>query len=450
MRTMWSTILKELLELRRDRAGLMVLLAMPVALVLIVSIVQDNVMQATGETPIRVLFVDQDGGALGRSISAQIRAARGLDLVQTIDGVAATEESARRAVGRGDFQFCILIAPGTSSALRARVEEQASTAVVGMIGAATKPPDPSSPAPMVRGLTLLVDPAVQGSLRTAVVSSLQRIVMGIEVREKATVLTEALPKKVDAVIKGLVAPGPQGTGLRPGFRFVIDAEPVLDLAEENAAGGRWKTRPTAAQQNVPAWALFGMFFIVVPLSGTIIRERETGTFRRLMTLPISPAGLLAGKVCAYALVCLAQLALMMGIGWLVLPLLGTSRFAVPAAQWPAVAVIGAAAALAATGYGIMIGTLARSHEQASMFGAVSIVIAAALGGIMVPAYVMPRYMQAVSEYSPLAWGLNAFQDVIVRGESLRSAWAGLSLLTAFAVATLSIASLSLRRIRSAE
>jgi ABC-2 type transport system permease protein len=76
-----------------------------------------------------------------------------------------------------------------------------------------------------------------------------------------------------------------------------------------------------------------------------------------------------------------------------------------------------AAALAATGYGIMVGTLARSHEQASMFGAVSIVIAAALGGIMVPTYVMRRYLQAVSAWSPLGWGLAAFQDTLVRGET---------------------------------
>ena len=49
-----------------------------------------------------------------------------------------------------------------------------------------------------------------------------------------------------------------------------------------------------------------------------------------------------------------------------------------------------AASLAATGYGLMVGTLAKTYEQASMFGAVSIVIAAALGGIMVPTYVMPH------------------------------------------------------------
>ena len=52
------------------------------------------------------------------------------------------------------------------------------------------------------------------------------------------------------------------------------------------------------------------------------------------------------------------------------------------------------------------------------FGAVSVVIAAAIGGIMVPVFAMPPVMQTISIFSPLSWGLNAFLDVFVRGGSL--------------------------------
>jgi ABC-2 type transport system permease protein len=50
-----------------------------------------------------------------------------------------------------------------------------------------------------------------------------------------------------------------------------------------------------------------------------------------------------------------------------------------------------------------------------MFGPISIVIAAALGGVMVPVYAMPTFMQTISVISPLAWGLNGTLDVFVRG-----------------------------------
>ena len=55
-----ATIFKELLLLSRDRAGLLVLFLMPAVLVIVVSLVQENILKVTGETTIRVLFVDQD------------------------------------------------------------------------------------------------------------------------------------------------------------------------------------------------------------------------------------------------------------------------------------------------------------------------------------------------------------------------------------------------------
>ena len=431
MTTLLATIRKELLELRRDRAGILVLLVMPMALVLIVSLVQDSVMQATGETPIRVLLVDFDNGFLGRAVEKNLRLDKGLELVRKQGGREISEEAARKAVVDGDFRFCVLIAPGTGDALREQVRRRAEESFV----RTSKPAKPADTA-TVPGLVLHFDPAVQGTFRTAVVNSLQRALLGIELREKGAALSDTIERKMV-----------QATG--GGIPFELDAEPVLKLAEDSDTGGRSSKRPTAAQQNVPAWALFGMFFIVVPVSGALIRERQTGTLRRLMTMPISLAGLLAGKVVAYVLVCTAQFVLMVAVGSFALPLLGTSGL-ILGPEWPTVGIVALSAALAATGYGIMVGVLARSYEQASVFGAVSIVIAAALGGVMIPAYVMPRSMQAVSVFSPLAWGLNAFQDVFVREGTLRTVGLNLARLALFSLATLSVAWWSLRKSRSGD
>ena len=50
------------------------------------------------------------------------------------------------------------------------------------------------------------------------------------------------------------------------------------------------------QQNVPAWLVFGAFFVVIPLSNTLIRERQQGTLRRLRTMPVGQGTLLVGKL----------------------------------------------------------------------------------------------------------------------------------------------------------
>jgi ABC-2 type transport system permease protein len=79
-----------------------------------------------------------------------------------------------------------------------------------------------------------------------------------------------------------------------------------------------------------------------------------------------------------------------------------------------------------------------------MLGAVSIVIMAAIGGIMVPVYVMPRFMQQASAISPLAWGLGAFQELFVRGGSLRSAGGDILRLLGFFGVTLLISLIAFR------
>ena len=77
--------------------------------------------------------------------------------------------------------------------------------------------------------------------------------------------------------------------------------------------------PNTVQQNIPAWTLFGMFFIVVPLGGSIIRERQDGMLARLLTMPTSYLTIISGKITAYVMICLVQFVLIMALGRLLLP-----------------------------------------------------------------------------------------------------------------------------------
>ena len=78
-----------------------------------------------------------------------------------------------------------------------------------------------------------------------------------------------------------------------------------------------------------------------------------------------------------------------------------------------------AVAFAATGYGVLLGTVATSHEQAASFGSVSVIILAAIGGVWVPVYMMPAIMQKISVISPLNWGLDGFYDLFLRGADIQ-------------------------------
>jgi ABC-2 type transport system permease protein len=94
-------------------------------------------------------------------------------------------------------------------------------------------------------------------------------------------------------------------------------------------------------------------------------------------------------------------------------------------------------ALAALGYGLMVGTIANTHQQAAAFGAVSIIILAAIGGIWVPIYLMPEMMRHVASISPLNWAITGFYNIFLRqGGLVTIIPSSVKLLTFFLVSVL--------------
>jgi len=439
MVSLCAHIRKELLLLSRDRGGLLVLFVIPMLLVLVLSLIQDNLFRATGERPTRALFVNNDQGGLGEDLRQLLVKTGALDLVGETNGRQLNVEAARRQVLVGDVQFAIFIPPEFS----ARVKEAAQDTV----GSAF---DGEQSDSGLQGVTLLFDPTVRGVYRSAVVNALSRGVMGLEMAVKGDALGQLLPEKLQQAIDremqvyGFAMPSIDFPVL--GRNWV--EHPLIELREESAYADEFAVLPTSVQQNVPAWTLFGMFFIVIPLAGTLIRERQEGTLTRLMTMPVACGSLLCGKVVAYLLVCMVQFGLMLAVGRFVLPCLGTPVLELGSSPGTLL-LVALTSALAACGYGILVGTLARSYDQASTFGAVSIVIAAAIGGVMVPVYVMPKVMRDLSVVSPLGWGLDAFLDVFVRQGSLATVWPHVAALGTFALCCLAVATWVFQRRRNA-
>ena len=272
------------------------------------------------------------------------------------------------------------------------------------------------------------------------VSSLEKVLLGLDVKERIELLFELLPGEMEGAAKQAAGPmwSEEFKKRIPKVQIDWDDTPLMAVKEKVARYGQEAIIPNTVQQNIPAWTLFGMFFIVVPLGGSIIRERQDGMLARLLTMPTSYLTIISGKISAYLLICLVQFVLIMALGRLLLPLLGAPVLDFGSSP-AALILIVVSAALAASGYGILLGTIARTYEQASMFGAVSVVIAAALGGIMVPVFVMPRIMQTISEFSPLAWGLNAFLSVFVRNGDVPSILPQATRLLIFFVSTTALA-----------
>lgn len=238
---------------------------------------------------------------------------------------------------------------------------------------------------------LIFDPSLDQSVRALVQSHLLLSLQGVLIKR----LTDEL-KQMD-----VPETGPSIANLAHFDGLVV----------ERAAGGF--VLPNPIQQTVPAWALFGMFFIVIPISNSMIRDRRLGIFKRLLSFPVSRAQLLSGKILPFFLINVFQFALMFAVGVFILPRMTSLQLSVDF-SYGGLFLVTAAAAMAATAYGVLVSCLARTSEQASAFGALSVVILAVIGGVMIPRFVMPAFMQKFAMVSPLHWALEAYHDVIVR------------------------------------
>jgi ABC-2 type transport system permease protein len=198
------------------------------------------------------------------------------------------------------------------------------------------------------------------------------------------------------------------------------------------------------QQNAPAWTLLAMFFLTVPLSVSFIREREQGSLFRLQTMAVPSWAVLGGKAALFFCINQIQMGLILAASVYVLPLLGGDRLD-PGQNPLALMLLGGSASLAAIGFGIMVALFARTAEQATSFSAAAIMIMAALGGVLVPKAVMPLLMQEASILSPLAWGLDGFLEVFVRGGSVRDVLPEAASLIAFSAVCHAIAKLRYER-----
>jgi ABC-2 type transport system permease protein len=97
--------------------------------------------------------------------------------------------------------------------------------------------------------------------------------------------------------------------------------------------------------------------------------------------------------------------------------------------------------MTSTAYGLLVGTIFKTHHQAAVFGMVSVVIMAAMGGIWVPLYIMSDTMVFLGGLSPMNWGLETFNMVFLRGDGLLEIVAGSFQLWLFAAACFAVAML---------
>lgn len=415
MYKIWMSVVKEFLLLKRDLGGLIILFIMPLVLVITVTLIQDSTFKKVSDSKIPILLVDNDKGSVSKTVYDNLEKSDLFSVVTQIDNKTITEDIARENVYKGKFQLAIVIPKDLSSDLQAKVDQNVEK-IVSSLGM-TDSTAASEPQRIIKEkeVKLYFDPAVQMSFKNAVMNSIDKMISQIETKSIYTTFQNQLGGNADFEQKSFIS-----------FKEII---PRINNKE---------VRPNSVQHNVPAWTLFAIFFIVIPLSINIVKEKSQGTFVRLRTNPVSNLVVIIGKTITYSIICMIQFYMMVAVAVFLFPSIGLPSLNIEG-HLALMSVVALFSGFAAIGFGILLGTVASTQEQSAPFGATSVIILAAIGGVWVPVFAMPKIMQIIAKSSPMNWGLEAFYDVLLRSVSFLEIIPKISLLFLFFIITTSIA-----------
>jgi ABC-2 type transport system permease protein len=411
MHKLWASTYKELLLLSRDIGGLAILFVMPLVLVVTITLIQDSTFRSINENKIPILWVDHDKGEVSKNIYDGLAESKSFNII-----AKESDNEAQELVFKGKYQLAIVIPANLSSELEKKVNLNVE-GLLSKFGLEEETPPSQKSDLKKKEVILYFDPATQMSFKNSIKNGIDKMIFKIE--------TQTIYKAFQSQITD------------DETEAIFDTESFITFKEITPNIGDKEIIPNSVQHNVPAWTLFAIFFIIVPLSINMVKEKSQGTFVRLRTNPVSYLTVLGGKTLIYLAVCLIQFGLMLGIGVYLFPILGLPSLDV-SGKIPLLFLVALFAGLAAIGLGLLLGTIARTQEQSAPFGATFVVILAALGGVWVPVFIMPKFMQTLSNLSPMNWGLNAFYDVFLRDAGILDLIPELTLLFLFFVITTAI------------
>ena len=399
---LFYTLKKEFLLITRDVHAVTVLFVMPAVFIMIMSLSMRDLFDLHSGVTIDLLAVNRDAG---KGAEAFVKAIEGLPTFKFhfLEKEASTERIRERMLS-GDVKFALIVREGFSAYLE------------GEGGKGEKP------------LELLVNPSV--TVQT------QMVLRGTLEAKLAKLRRDAFIDRLGGVL--------EGAGI-DREKLQADDESPLEVHYAYRQGRSFKI-PSAVQQTVPAWLVFSMFFIVIPLSNTFISERGQGTLMRLKSMNVSRVSLIAGKMVPYLFINAVQVLIMIAIGRYVVPLFGGTALTMGGSPGGLI-LIAASVSFGAIALALLIASVARTTEQATTVGGVLNIIFGALGGIMVPTFVMPGFMQELANLSPMAWGLEGFLDIFLRDGGAADVLPESLALLLFGAAMLALTAIVLRRQR---
>ncbi|HEY9533121.1 MAG TPA: ABC transporter permease [Mucilaginibacter sp.] len=419
---LWISIKKDIRILLRDKVGISLMFVMPIILVVVVTSIQNSTFQLVNKNKLSIVICNTDTGKAAKQFIESINKIGMFAVTQT------AKDKAARVVDDmqdKDALLGVVIPSNFSADIQKRAQEASDKAMAAFSGQTDT--IAAKPAVSLEALTLYYNPVLQESLRFSIQGAIQSALQIVQTRQTLRTLyydsnEKELPKSLE--------------------NEMLNSNTTINMLPVSKDGTR--TTPNASQHNVPAWTIFAMFFVIMSLGGSVVREKVSGSFIRLKTLPTNYLVGLLSKQITYLAVTLIQALVIFSIGIWLFPVIGLPPLNLPSDLF-ALFLVTLVCGWCAVSYSICVGVFANTQEQSNGFGAISIVILACIGGLMVPSFAMQGLAKTLTNISPMHWCLEAYYSLFLQNGRLTDVLNNISSLFIITVVIQIVTYLGLKR-----
>jgi len=392
MRKLKAGLVKEFLLLINDKVGLSMMIFLPILLVIIITSIQNSAFNLVNNNQIDLIISVEKEDSLS---SLFIEALEGSKLFN-ITYNHLNEEELNTIINTSDIPFGLHISANYSENIISKAQNKIEKLKYSM--ALTDELVEIKYTTSDTILKLIYSPVIQVNYA----QSIEQMIYATNKKLSTSYLLNRLSNELDL-----------GENV---LQMEDDGTKELTVQKSTFEGAD-STIPNASQHNVPAWSIFAVFFMVISLAVNFVKEKINGSFDRILTMPSSVWYLLGSKALLFWMVSLFQVLFIFTLSRFIFQFIG-----LPTLYFPD-NIIGFIWAILLTGitavnYSLVIGVYSKTAEQANGFGALSVIIFSAIGGIWVPSFIMPPFLKLLSNISPLHWCIELFYTIFLKNGNI--------------------------------
>jgi len=370
---MIQTIFKKDLKLFfADKKGVLLTFLLPILLISLFAFAFGGVGGASEITPIKLLVADKEGSVDTKSIIAKLDSLKGITII------IKEKKTAENLVRKGKYIGVLIFEKGFQDSITKGKKlplelkyDAAREAEMGMLQAVL----------MQNLMSSIGEKTVKAKMNNYFDTKFpratrikQQVMNDMETNETSSMMNnDAMQLKMTSVMKE--------TSSEKGNLGLIQA--------------------------VAGTAIMMLLFSITSIGGSLLDEKDAGTLKRLLYSPLKPTDILFGKMGAALVLSVLQLVVMFIFSWLV--------FGLPIFKdIPSLVLMILSTAFAVSSFGIFLVSIAKSRQQLQGYSTLIIMLMSAIGGSMIPLFVMPAVMQKIAVISVNYWGIQGFYDIFWR------------------------------------